>query len=200
MSAKGKMLALEISPKVVRAMEYVPGTSPLEVTLSAATDWPGGEPVRVGRFLREFLSSRGFTARRAVVSYFGPLIEHRIYVLPPTTGETRDALLRGKVAEEISTPVSELKVTGEIIGKQVERGVDRHEVLAVYIPEFEIRQSSGCREERNSGSPGSSPRISRRPGVPLPQSPSTISWTFRRQRPRRGLPNSPKRRRLRNGS
>ena len=89
MGAKGKMLALEISPKVIRAIEYVPETSPLEVTLAAATDWPGGEPVRVGRFLREFLSSRGFTARRAVVSYFGPLIEHRIYVLPPTTGETR---------------------------------------------------------------------------------------------------------------
>lgn len=140
MGAKGKMLALEISPKVIRAMEYVPGTSPLEVTLAAATDWPGGEPVRVGRFLRDFLSSRGFTAKRAVVSYFGPLIEHRIYVLPPTTGETREALLRGKVAEEISTPVSELRVTGEIIGKQVERGVDRDEVLAVYIPEFEIRR------------------------------------------------------------
>jgi hypothetical protein len=140
MGAKGKMLALEISPKVIRAMEYVPGTSPLEVTLAAATDWPGGEPVRVGRFLREFLSSHGFTAKRAVVSYFGPLIEHRIYVLPPATGETRDALLRGKVAEEISTQVSELRVTGEIIGKQVERGVERQEVLAVYIPEFEIRR------------------------------------------------------------
>ena len=140
MGAKGKMLALEISPKVIRAVEYVPGTSPLEVTLTAATDWPGGEPVRVGRFLREFLSSRGFTAKSAVVSYFGPLIEHRIYVLPPATGETRDALLRGKVAEEVSTPVSELRVTGEVIGKQVEKGVERQEVLAVFIPEFEIRR------------------------------------------------------------
>ena len=140
MGAKGKMLALEISPKVIRAMEYVPGTRPLEVTLAAATDWPGGEPARVGRFLREFLSNRGFTAKRAVISYFGPLIEHRIYILPPATGEDRDALLRGKVAEEISTPVSELRVTGEVIGKQVERGVERQEVLAVVIPEFEIRR------------------------------------------------------------
>ncbi|HJX14726.1 MAG TPA: hypothetical protein VJ386_03270, partial [Candidatus Deferrimicrobiaceae bacterium] len=131
MGEKGKMLALEISPKVIRAIEYVPGTRPLEVTLAAATDWPGGEPVRVGRFLREFLSNRGFTAKRAVISYFGPLIEHRIYILPPATGEDRDALLRGKVAEEISTPVSELRVTGEVIGKQVERGVERQEVLAV---------------------------------------------------------------------
>ena len=140
MGAKGKMLALEISPKVIRAIEYVPGTRPLEVTLAAATDWPGGEPVRVGRFLREFLSSRGFTAKRAVISYFGPLIEPRIYVLPPATGEDRDALLRGKVAGEISTPISELRVTGEVIGKQVERGVERREVLAVFIPEFEIRR------------------------------------------------------------
>lgn len=134
------MLALEISPKVVRATEFVAGTRPLRVVRAAAADWPGGEPVRAGRFLREFLVEKGFTARKAIVSYFGPLIEHRIYAIPPASGETREALLRGKVAEEVNTPVSELRVSGEAIGKVLERGVERQEVLAVFTPEFEVRR------------------------------------------------------------
>ncbi len=137
---KGRMLALEISPKVVRAVEFVAGTRPLQVTCAAAADWPGGEPVRAGRFLREFLAEKGFTARKAIVSYFGPLIEHRIYAIPPASGETREALLRGKVAEESNTPVSELRVSGEVVGKVFERGIERQETLAVFTPEFEIRR------------------------------------------------------------
>ena len=42
MGAKGKMLALEISPKVIRAIEYVPETSPLEGGLAAAYLIPSG--------------------------------------------------------------------------------------------------------------------------------------------------------------
>lgn len=136
----GKMIGLEISPKLVRAIEFVPGTRPLKVLLSASAEWPGGEPVRAAHFLREFLEEKGFSAKKAVVSYLGPLIEHRIYPLPPAGPESRDALLRGKIAEEVSTPVSELRVTGEVVGKSVERGIERHEVLAVFTPEFEIRR------------------------------------------------------------
>lgn len=136
----GKMLGLEISPKLVRAVEFVPGTRPLKVLRVASAEWPGGEPVRAAHFLREFLEETGFTAKKAVVSYLGPLIEHRIYPLPPAGPESRDALLRGKIAEEVSTPVSELRVTGEVVGKSVERGIERHEVLAVFTPEFEIRR------------------------------------------------------------
>jgi len=137
---KGRMLALEISPRVIRAAEFLPGTRPLKVQAVATADWPGGEPVRLARFLREFLEGRGFTAKKAVVSYLGPLIEHRIYTIPPASAESRDALLRGKIAGEVSTPVSELRVTGEVIGKVTEQGVDRNEVLAVFTPEFEIRR------------------------------------------------------------
>lgn len=136
----GKMIGLEISPKWVRAIEFVPGTRPLKVLLSASAEWPGGEPVRAAHFLREFLKEKGFSAKKAVVGYLGPLIEHRIYPLPPAGPESRDALLRGKIAEEVSTPVSELRVTGEVVGKSVERGIERHEVLAVFTPEFEIRR------------------------------------------------------------
>lgn len=136
----GKMLGLEISPKRVRAVEFVPGTRPLQVLRVASAEWPGGEPVRVAHYLREFLEEKGFTAKKAVVGYLGPLIEHRIYPLPPAGPESRDALLRGKIAEEVSTPVSELRITGEVVGKSAERGIERHEVLAVFTPEFEIRR------------------------------------------------------------
>ncbi|GAB4372744.1 MAG: hypothetical protein Kow00128_21740 [Deltaproteobacteria bacterium] len=136
----GRMLALEISPKLVRVVEFAPGTRPLKIHRVAWTEWPGGEPVRVGHHLREFLEAKGFSAKKAVVSYLGPQIEHRIYPLPPAGPEARDALLRGKIAEEVSTPVSELRVTGEVVGKTVERGIERHEVLAVFTPEFEIRR------------------------------------------------------------
>ncbi len=139
-SAKGKMLALEISPRGVRAVEYVPGTRPVRVTRAAAGELPGGAPVAVGRFLREFLAGKGFTAKRAVVGFLGPLIDHRVYALPPVGGESREELLRGKIAEEVSTPVAELRVSGEVVGKVVEQGVERHEVLAVFTPEFEIRR------------------------------------------------------------
>jgi Tfp pilus assembly PilM family ATPase len=136
----GKMLGLEISPRLVRAVEFVPGTRPLKILRVTSAEWPGGEPVRSAHFLREFLEENGLSAKKAVVSYLGPLIEHRIYLLPPTGPESRDALLRGKIAEEVSTPVSELRVTGEVVGKSMERGIERHEVLAVYTPEFEIRR------------------------------------------------------------
>lgn len=137
---KGRMLALEITPRVIRAAEYAPGTKPVAVTRAAAAERPGGEPVQVARFLRGFLSANGFTAKRAVAAYLGPLIEHRIYAIPPVTGEAREELLRGKIAEEVSTPVAELRVSGEPVGRTLEQGLDRQEVLTVYTPDFEIRR------------------------------------------------------------
>ncbi len=47
-----------------------------------------------------------------------------------------------------------------------------------------VRAVIGVSGGGKSGSLGISLRISRRPGVPLPQSPSTISWIFRRRTPR----------------
>jgi hypothetical protein len=134
------MLALEISPRRIRAAEFVPSTFPVQITLAATMERPAGEPAVVGQALREFLSVRGFTAKRALVSYSGPLIEHRIYAIPPAGRESREELLRGKVAPEVSTPVAELRVSGEIVGKVSEGGVERHEVLAAFTPEFEIRR------------------------------------------------------------
>ena len=139
-SAKGKMLAVEISPRLIRVAEFVPDTSPAQVTHTAAMERPGGEPAVVGQVLRGFLSERGITAKRALVAYSGPLIEHRIYAMPPSARESREELLRGKVAQEVTTPIAELRVSGEVVGKVTEGGVDRHEVLTVFTPEFEIRR------------------------------------------------------------
>ncbi|MDA8122656.1 MAG: hypothetical protein M0Z38_08845 [Deltaproteobacteria bacterium] len=139
-SAKGKMLAVEISPRLIRVAEFVPDTSPAEVTHIATMERPGGEPAVVGQLVRSFLSESGITAKRALVAYSGPLIEHRIYVIPPAASESREELLRGKVAQEVTTPIAELRVSGEVIGKVTEGGVERHEVLAVFTPEFEIRR------------------------------------------------------------
>jgi len=139
-SAKGKMLAVEISPKVIRVVEFYPNTTPVEILRAAAMEKPGGEPAAMGQAVRAFLAENGFTARRALVSYSGPLIEHRIYALPPVAREAREELLRGKVAQEVSTPVSELRISGEVIGKLMEGGVERQEVLTVFTPEFEIRR------------------------------------------------------------
>ncbi|PWB64695.1 MAG: hypothetical protein C3F14_06365 [Deltaproteobacteria bacterium] len=134
------MLAVEVSPRVIRVAEFVPNTVPVQVTLAATMERPGGEPAVVGQALRGFLGERGFTATRALVSYSGPVIEHRIYPLPPANRESREALLRGKVAQEISTPVAELRVSGEVVGKLTEGGVERQEVLTAFTPEFEIRR------------------------------------------------------------
>jgi hypothetical protein len=134
------MLAVEISPRVIRVAEFVPNTSPVQVTLAAGMERPGGEPAAVGRVLREFLAEHGFTANRALVGYSGPVIEHRIYSMPPADSESREELMRGKVAQEISTPVAEMRVSGEVVGKVTEGGVERHEVLTVFTPEFEIRR------------------------------------------------------------
>ena len=134
------MLAVEISPRVIRVAEFVPNTSPVQMTHAARMERPGGEPAAVGQVLRGFLAERGFTANRALVSYSGPVIEHRIYSTPPAGSESLEELLRGKVAQEISTPVAELRVSGEVVGKVTEGGVERHEVLTVFTPEFEIRR------------------------------------------------------------
>jgi hypothetical protein len=136
----GRMLAIEISPKVIRAVEYQPGEHPVRIFRAAVTGRPGGEPAAVGQFLREFLAGNGFTAKTAVVAYLGPVIEHRIYTIPPVTGDTRDELLRGKIAQESQTAVAELRVTGEVVGKVTEQGYERHEVMTLYTPEFEIRR------------------------------------------------------------
>ena len=136
----GSMLAIEISPRVIRAVEFTPGERPVRIHRAAVTERPGGEPAVVGQFLRAFLETNGFTAKSAVVSYLGPVIEHRIFVIPPVTGKTREELLRGKIAEETATSVAELRVTGEVIGKVIEQGYERHEVMTLFTPEFEIRR------------------------------------------------------------
>jgi Tfp pilus assembly PilM family ATPase len=135
-----RMLAIEISPRVIRAVEYTPGDRPVKIHRAAATERPGGEPAAVGQFLRNFLEQNGFTAKSAVVAYLGPVIEHRIFAIPPVTGKTREELLRGKIAQETSTSVAELRVTGEVVGKVLEQGFERDEVIALYVPEFEIRR------------------------------------------------------------
>jgi hypothetical protein len=134
------MLAVEISPRVIRVAEFVPNTFPVQVTLTGGMERPGGEPSAVGQALRGFLAERGFTASRALVGYSGPVIEHRIYPTPPAGRESREELLRGKVAQEISTPIAEMRVSGEVVGKVTEGGVERQEVLTVFTPEFEIRR------------------------------------------------------------
>jgi Tfp pilus assembly PilM family ATPase len=135
-----RMLAIEIAPRVIRAVEYQPGERPVRIFRAAVTERPGGEPAAVGQFLREFLDRNGFTAKTAVVSYLGPVIEHRIYNIPPVTGSTREELLRGRIAQESATSVAELRVTGEVIGKVMEQGYERDEVMTLYTPEFEIRR------------------------------------------------------------
>jgi Tfp pilus assembly PilM family ATPase len=135
-----RMVALEISPKVIRAVEYQPGDRPLRIFRAAVTERPGGEPAAVGQFLRDFLDRNGFTAKTAVVCYLGPVIEHRIYSIPPVTGSTREELLRGKIAQDSATAVAELRVTGEVVGTVMEGGYERHEVMTLYTPEFEIRR------------------------------------------------------------
>ena len=82
----GNMLAIEISPRVIRAVEYTPGERPVRIHRAAVTERPGGEPAAVGQFLRGFLEPNGFTAKSAVVGYLGPVIEHRIFAIPPVTG------------------------------------------------------------------------------------------------------------------
>ena len=136
----GRMLAIEISPRVIRAVEYTPGERPVRIHRAAVTERPGGEPAAVGQFLRGFLERNGFTAKSAVVGYLGPVIEHRIFAIPPVTGKTREELLRGKIAQDTATSVAELRVTGEVVGKVVEQGYERDEVMTLYIPEFEIRR------------------------------------------------------------
>ncbi|MHB1011348.1 MAG: hypothetical protein ACYC37_00355 [Desulfobacteria bacterium] len=136
----GNMLAIEISPRVIRAVEYTPGGRPVRIHRAAVTERPGGEPAAVGQFLLGFLEQNGFTAKNAVVGYLGPVIEHRIFAIPPVTGKTREELLRGKIAQETATSVAELRVTGEVVGKVVEQGYERDEVMTLYIPEFEIRR------------------------------------------------------------
>ncbi|MEK6696742.1 MAG: hypothetical protein AABY98_06260, partial [Candidatus Deferrimicrobiota bacterium] len=136
----GRMLAIEISPRVIRAVEYTPGERPVRIHRAAVTERPGGEPAAVGHFLRGFLEQNGFTAKSAVVGYLGPVIEHRIFTIPPVTGKTREELLRGKIAQETATSVAEMRVTGEVVGKVVEQGYERDEVMTLYVPEFEIRR------------------------------------------------------------
>jgi hypothetical protein len=137
---KGRMLAIEFSTREIRVVEFVPNTKPVQITNAASTERPSGEPNIVGRFLKEFLESKGFVAKRVLISYSGPVIEHRIYAIPPVLPENREELLRGKVAQEITTPIGEMRVTGEFIGKVVEQNVERHEVLTAFLPDFEVKR------------------------------------------------------------
>jgi Tfp pilus assembly PilM family ATPase len=139
-SPSGKMLAMEISPRVIRVVEFHPGTTPVQILRVASMMRPAAEPAAAGQAIRAFLAENGFTAKRALVSFSGPLIEHRIYALPPAAQEAREELLRGKVAQEVSTPIGEIRVSGEVIGKVMEGGVERLEVLAAFTPEFEVRR------------------------------------------------------------
>ncbi|MBE0602405.1 MAG: hypothetical protein IH611_02100, partial [Deltaproteobacteria bacterium] len=136
----GRMLAVEFSPKVIRVAEYQPGDHPVRIFRAAVADRPGGEPAAVGQFLRDFLDRNGFTAKEALVGYLGPAIDHRIHTIPPVTGVTREELLRGRIAQDSSVAVAELRVTGEVVGKVSEKGLERHEVMTLYTPEFEIRR------------------------------------------------------------
>lgn len=136
----GRMLAIEFAPKVIRLAEFQAGERPVRIFRAATAERPGGEPAAVGRFLREFLAENGFTAKDAVAGYLGPVIEHRIYTTPPVTGATREELLRGRIAQDSGSAVAELRVTGEVIGKVTEGGVERHEVMTLFTPEFEIRR------------------------------------------------------------
>jgi Tfp pilus assembly PilM family ATPase len=136
----GRMLSIEFAPRVIRVVEFQAGDRPVRIFRAAVADRPGGEPAAVGKFLREFLAGNGFTAKEALVSYLGPVIEHRVYSIPPVTGATREELLRGKIAQESAVAVAELRVTGEVIGKVAEKGYERHEVMTLYTPEFEIRR------------------------------------------------------------
>lgn len=137
---KGRMLAIEFGAREIRVVEFVPNTRPVQVTNVAVTERPSGEPNVIGKFLKEFLESKGFVAKRVLISYSGPVIEHRIYAIPPVAPESREELLRGKVAQEVSTPVGELRVAGEFLGKVVEQGVERHEILTAFVPEFEVKR------------------------------------------------------------
>lgn len=137
---KGRMLAIEFGVRDIRVVEFVPNTKPVQVTRAASAERPSGEPTAVGRFLKEFLESNGFVAKRVLISYSGPVVEHRIYAIPPVAPENREELLRGKVAQEITTPVGEMRVTGEFLGKVTEQGVERHEILTAFIPEFEVKR------------------------------------------------------------
>lgn len=134
------MVALEFTPKVIRAIEFQPESKPVLVTRALSIERPAGEPSAVARALKEALHSAGIVAKRALVAYAGPQIEHRIYPIPPVFGESRDALLRGKVAAEVATPVGELRISGEIVGKVTEGGTERAEAMTVFTPEFEIRR------------------------------------------------------------
>jgi len=138
--ANGRMLAIEIGTRTIRVVEFVPGGDRTTVTRALTAERPGGEPGAAGRVLKTLLSENGFTARRVLVAYSGPVIEHRIYLIPPVAAEIRDELLRGKVAPEVSTPIAEMRVSGEAVGTAQERGIERTEALAVYTPEFEVRR------------------------------------------------------------
>jgi Tfp pilus assembly PilM family ATPase len=137
---KGRMLAIEFAAREIRVIEFVPNSRPVQVTNAAWTERPSGEPNVVGKFLKDFLDSKGFVAKRVLISYSGPVIEHRIYAIPPVAPENREELLRGKVAQEITTPVGEMRVTGEFLGKVVEQNVERHEILTAFVPEFEVKR------------------------------------------------------------
>src|SRR5947209_6299564 len=103
MGVKGRMLAMEITPRSIRVVEFVPGSVPVQVTRALTMERPGGEPGAVGKLLKDILAEKGFTAKRTLVAYSGPLIEHRIYVIPTVAPDVLDELLRTKVAAEIST-------------------------------------------------------------------------------------------------
>ncbi len=137
---KGRMLAIEFAAREIRVVEFIPNSKPLQVTNAAAVERPSGEPNVVGKFLKDFLEAKGFVAKRVLISYSGPVIEHRIYAIPPVAAENREELLRGKVAQEITTPVGEMRVAGEFLGKVIEQNVERHEILTAFVPEFEVKR------------------------------------------------------------
>ncbi|RMG60450.1 MAG: hypothetical protein D6713_02930 [Deltaproteobacteria bacterium] len=138
--ARGKMLALEISGRMIKGIEYVPGTSPLKVTNFFSTDRPSGEPKEVARFLREFLQSEGIVAKKARVVFTGAACEHRVMVLPKASREEREALVLRKLEEETRVPLSEIAASHAVLGVTSERGVEKQEVLVVSTPLFEVKR------------------------------------------------------------
>ncbi len=137
---KKKMMVLEVSQRRIQIIEYIPGTMPLKVTRFASVDRPEGEPSEVAKFLRRFLDEQGVTAKKAKVVFTATSVEHRVITLPRVSREERQLLVMRKLEEELRIPISELSISSRVVGKKVERGSDKDEVMAVSTPIFEIKR------------------------------------------------------------
>ncbi len=137
---RGRILVLEVSSRNILGMECIQGTSPLKVTNFFVTRRPSGEPREVARFLRETLEEEGITAKKTWVIFTGTSCEHRLMVLPKISREERESLVLRKLEEETQVPMSELAASHSVVGSTVDRGIEKHEVLVVSTPLFEVKR------------------------------------------------------------